>query len=648
MDILIPHSWLRDYLKTKATPKQIAKYLSLCGPSVERINYIDKEPVYLIEVTTNRVDCAGVYGISKEAAAILPRFGLKTKLIKTNPVENKRLKKTVPYLKAIVDKTLCGRFTAVLVKNVKVAPSPKWMQERLKLVGVRPINNVVDISNYVMHELAQPVHTFDYDKIKGKTMVLRESKKGERLTTLDGKLHNLNGGDIVIEDGKGRLIDLAGIMGGGNSAVDQYTRNVLLFVQTYNPVRIRKTSMGLAQRSEAAVLFEKGLDPELVSIGIKKGMDLFIKLKAGRPVSQILDIYPNFYKPKKVDVEVSFINKRLGIHLAKSEISKILSSLGFDVLIASDTLIIKIPSYRASDINIPEDIVEEVARIYGYDNLPSQLMTGIIPDPILDAPFEFETKIKTLLSGWGGVEIYTQSLVPKTYINSKALKLKNPLGKEGEYLRTSLAASVVNAADANRHIKEAFHLFEIANVYLPKIGNLPYETMILAGVSTNTDYQKGRGIVEALLQKLNTNASFIQEEEKGFSPAKHVNIKAKGKKIGHIGILDNGYIYYEFEVEALRKAAIAIKSFKPISKFPPQIEDITFKLPEKTKIGEVMTTISSVKLVNKIELRDIYDNSYTFRVWYQNPEKTLTDKEVEFVRNLVKNTVEKKHGGSQT
>ncbi len=648
MDILIPHSWLRDYLKTKATPKQIAKYLSLCGPSVERINYIDKEPVYLIEVTTNRVDCAGVYGISKEAAAILPRFGLKAKLTKTNPVENKRLKKTVPYLKAIVDKTLCGRFTAVLVKNVKVAPSPKWMQERLKLVGVRPINNVVDISNYVMHELAQPVHTFDYDKIKGKTMVLRESKKGERLTTLDGKLHNLNGGDIVIEDGKGRLIDLAGIMGGGNSAVDQYTRNVLLFVQTYNPVRIRKTSMGLAQRSEAAVLFEKGLDPELVSIGIKKGMDLFIKLKAGRPVSQILDIYPNFYKPKKVDVEVSFINKRLGIHLAKSEISKILSSLGFDVLIASDTLIIKIPSYRASDINIPEDIVEEVARIYGYDNLPSQLMTGIIPDPILDAPFEFETKIKTLLSGWGGVEIYTQSLVPKTYINSKALKLKNPLGKEGEYLRTSLAASVVNAADANRHIKEAFHLFEIANVYLPKIGNLPYETMILAGVSTNTDYQKGRGIVEALLQKLNTNASFIQEEEKGFSPAKHVNIKAKGKKIGHIGILDNGYIYYEFEVEALRKAAIAIKSFKPISKFPPQIEDITFKLPEKTKIGEVMTTISSVKLVNKIELRDIYDNSYTFRVWYQNPEKTLTDKEVEFVRNLVKNTVEKKHGGSQT
>ncbi len=645
MDILIPDKWLRKFLKTNAKPNDIAKCLSLCGPSVEKINYLGKEPVYSIEITTNRVDSASVYGIAREANAILPTFGIKSRLNRPAPVDSKKLKTKVSYLNVSVDKNLCSRFTAVLIKNIKITPSPNFLQELLKLVGVRPINNVVDISNLIMHELGQPVHTFDYDKIRGQKMILRNSKKGEKVTTLDGKTHTLSGGDIVIEDGSARLIDLAGIMGGENSAVDANTKSVLLFVQTYNPVNIRKTYMSLAHRTEAAVLFEKGLDPELVSQGIKRGIDLFIKIKAGKPVSEILDIYPQPYKARKVDVGFDFINKRLGIALEKSAIIKILRSLDFAVSTTKDTVSIQIPSHRGGDISIPEDIVEEVARIYGYHNLPSKIMEGEIPDPLVDSSFEFENKIKNWLAGWGGIEVYTQSLVASQMVNSKeTLKLKNPLGKDGEYLRTSLMPSMISVASANPNSKEGTHLFEITNIYVPRKNDLPKEIMLLAGIFVNTDYRVAKGIVEALLGKLVVKADFILVEEIDFLPSRHTDIKAGNKKIGQFGVLTEGNIYYEFDIEVLRKTASTVKPFKPIPKYPAQIEDITLKLPEKTKIGEVVRAISSIKLVDKVELKDIYKDSYTFRIWYQDLNKTLTDKEVEKIRRNIASSVEKKFG----
>src|SRR3989344_1860749 len=223
MQILIPDSWLREFIETDATPKQIQEALSLCGPSVERLHKKGNDYIYDIEVTTNRVDMMSVVGIARECAAILPRFGYKTKL----KIINYKLKITtlskVDYLNVKVDKELCLRFSAALIKNVKVGESLKIIKDRLELCGIRAINSVVDISNYLMLEMGQPVHTFDYDKIAGHKMILRESKKGEKITTLDNKEFVLPGGDIVIEDGSGKLIDLAGIMGGNLSMVDSST-----------------------------------------------------------------------------------------------------------------------------------------------------------------------------------------------------------------------------------------------------------------------------------------------------------------------------------------------------------------------------------------------------------------------------------------
>ena len=268
MDILIPDEWLRNFLKTEATPKKIMEYLSLAGPTVDKIEKVKGADVYHIEVTTNRVDAASVYGIAREAYAVLPRFGVKTALARANYNPNLGFTDKVDYLEAKVDKKLCPRFAAVLVRGVEAKESPTWLKERLNWVGIRTINNVVDISNYIMVELGQPVHMFDYDKIKGAKMILRESKKGEEITTF--------------------------------SEVDENTKNVLLFVQTYDPSRIRKTSMNLAVRTQAAALFEKGLDTENVSLAVGRGIGLLEKHAGGKAGKNILDIYPNPYKGKEV------------------------------------------------------------------------------------------------------------------------------------------------------------------------------------------------------------------------------------------------------------------------------------------------------------------------------------------------------------
>lgn len=646
MDILIPDNWLRDFLKTKASPIEIGKYLSLCGPSVERVIKSEHGFVYSIEVTTNRIDSVGVYGIAREASAILPKFNIPAKLIPINRGSKQKMLDKVRYLNVQVDSSLCPRFSAILIKNTKIRPSPLKMQQRLIDAGARPINNIVDVSNYIMYELGQPVHTFDYDKIKNAKMILRLSKKGEKITTLDGDTYELSGGDIVIEDGSGKLIDLPGIMGGLNSMVSQNTKNVLLFVQTYNPTLIRQTSMELSKRSEASSLFEKGLDPELVELGIRRGIDLLVELTGGNPEDQILDLYPNPYKTKKIKVTGSFINDRMGVDIKTKKIKEILLSLGFGVSIKGGSISISVPSFRSQDITIGEDIVEEIARIYGYFNFPSQLMKGDLPNAYLCTPFAFERKIKDTLKALGGVEIYTFSLVSEKDAGTGALELKNPLGAETEYLRTSILPSLISAVDYNLGYKQSFHLYEVANVYLPRKADLPEEKMTLGGIFFEYEYRKAKGIVEKLLMELNIDFTLHIEDKPGFLPNGRVNIKSNNLQIGELGILDTGYIYYEFSINALIKAASPNRKIKSIPKYPAQVEDLTFTFPQKTKIGEVIKLITNnSKLIAKVELKDIYKDSYTFRVWYQHPSKTLTDKEVEGIRNKILKEIKNKFGG---
>lgn len=642
MDLLIPDSWLKKILDTKATPIEIAKYLSLCGPSIERTKKTDDgDFVYNVEVTTNRVDTASIIGIAREASAILPRFGIPAKLKKIDVKKaSAKFVKKVRYLDVTVDAKLCPRFTAVLITNVIVKESPNDIKSLLEKVGVRPINNIVDVSNYIMHELGQPVHTFDYDKIIDGKMILRESKKDERIKTLDGREFKLEGGDIVIEGANGNLIDLCGIMGGENSAIDEGTKNVLLFVQNYNQHKIRKTSMTLGQRSEAAVLFEKGLDSENVKPAMISAIEMVEKLSGGKAKIEILDIYPKPYKSKVVSVTKSEIDKIIGINISIKEMVSYLTNLGFVVKSKGETIHVSVPSYRANDIDIKEDIAEEIARIYGYHNLPCILMSGALPKPTINLEFAYEKKIKEILVTLGAIEVFNLSLVDKG-----AIKLKNPLGTDTAYLRDDLKDSLVNSIKSNPQEKGFIHFFEVANLYIIKPHDLPIEQLTLAGIVKNGEYRNNKGIVETLLKALTIDFTTKLEDGKDYLPNQRLEVYSGKVKVGEYGNLENGRYYYEFDVQKIISSKKVERKYKEISKYPPQVEDLTLQLPEKTLIGEVIEHVYSISnIVYRVELTDIFETNYTFNIQYLDENKTLTDKEVEEIRTKILSSLKSKFG----
>jgi len=639
MDIKIPHSWLKDHLDTKAQPAKIGECLALCGPSFERLHKVQGDFVYDIEITTNRMDTASVRGIAREAAAILPQFGIPAKLKEFNP---KLPQKTTGKLTNLIIKTdpkLNKRVMAVVIDNVtSTTKSPAWIKDRLELSGVRSLNLLVDITNYVMLEVGHPTHVFDLDKLTDNTLNFRLSKKGEHTTSFDGKTYSLPGNDIVIENKKGEIIDLPGIIGTKNSVVNKETKRIVFFLDNNDPLLMRKTSLSLGIRTMAVQLNEKNVDPQLGDIAMARGIELYTKLAQGKVVSKVYDFYHIKYKEKKLTVSQDFINQRLGIEISNEKIKNILSSLEFFVNIKNNNFEISIPSFRQNDVMIPEDIVEEIARIYGYHNIPSTLMATPIPSDHDSSLFDFEKSIKLHLKATGACEIYTTSLVSKEEAGENALRVKNPLGGDTEYLRTTLYHTTIRSVLLNKGIKDKLHLFEVANVYIPQRNNLPKEIMTLAGGFANFSYREAKGIIESLLEVLHIDPLFE-------SIGQGIVIKSKNDVLGKF-IKSGVNYYYEFDTEALRKYAKQYVPFKSLPKYPAQIEDITAVLSDNVLVGELISKAKKLdSLISEIELIDIYKDSFTFRIWYQHPEKTLTDKEVEKVRLKITKFIEKEFKG---
>lgn len=614
MDIKILDSHLREYLDTNATPTEIAKYVTLSGPTFDRTHKQSRDILYEIEVTTNRIDAASVYGIAREAAAILPQHKLKSTLKNLDPIDFKlKVKNPLP-LTLKNNPKLANRLTGIVLGDIKNWYSPSWMIERLEAAGLRSLNAVVDITNYVMITLGHPCHAFDYDKIKDGTLIVRESKKGETITSFDGKTYTLQGGDIVFVNVDDEIIDLPGIIGTKNSIVSSKTKHVLLFFDNLDPVRIRKTSMNLGIRTMAATFNEKNVDPEFFPYALNLGVDLFKNICKAELKSPIYDVYSNKVTPKQIKTTRSFIKQILGVDIDNQKINEILSALGFKTTIKGDEILVTVPTFRAHDIEAKEDIVEEIARVYGYQNLPSKLMSGDFPEPMFDDKFKFEEKIRQSLKSLGGAEILTYSLVSKDMAGDNSLKLTNPLGSDTECLRTRLLPSLINATKNNVSVEAPFHLFEIGNIFKPVKNDLPNETMMVGGIMKNYDYRHAKGVLEAFFESLNISMA------------------------PELKILDNAF-YYEYEVSLL-KSNVKPKKYVPIQKYPPQIEDITISIPEGTKTGSIIQSIKlASKLVSKVELVDIYERNFTFRVYYQDPDKTLSDNEVEVIRKKIEKQI---------
>ena len=642
MNIKITHSHLLEFLDTEATPKQLAESLSLCGPSIESVEKVGDDYVYDIEITTNRVDMMSVMGIARDAAAILPEFDIAAKFIPPKLAEFKPLPNSLPI--TIQDKhQTCKRILGIVLDNVNLGHSKPHIQKRLEAAGIRSLNNVVDITNYVMTEIGHPTHVFDYDRIKTQKLILRHARAGETITSLEDKTYTLPGGDNVIDDSTGRIIDLPGIIGTSNSIVIDSTKRVLFFLETNDPVQIRKTSMTLGIRTMAATLNEKWVDPELAIVALKRGVKLLQDLTGATIASNIIDIYPNPVKPKSIQAKHQLIQDRLGTDISTKKVSSILETLGFDnhYLESTGQYSITVPSYRQKDINIPEDIVEEVARIYGYHRLPSTIMATPIPTNYPDDNFNLEHLIKANLTGLGLNEIYTNSLISEELTNQSDfplkshLKIKNALSEEWQYLRRSLVPSHLVALDQPT---KDLSFFEIANTYHPKTNSLPEERLELI-ISTKKDYLFLKGILEVMFSKLHLNVKFRPQKQKA---AIHYKDKLLGiikpsgsDPEGHVAVLD---------LKPVLKLAKPYPNYQPLSAHPPIIEDLTFTLPEKTYLGPVIETIKSThKLITKVKLTKTYHQNHTFNLTFQSQTKPLSDKKVAPIRQKIVTDLKTKH-----
>ena len=652
MNIKISDSWLREFIDTKATSKQIADCLSLCSQSVEKIIPADNDFIYDIEITTNRPDCLSVYGIARELIAILPRFNIPAKrrdvVYRVSTINNRNRKKTLPLNVKIFKSDLCPRFTALIYDNIVIKSSPQYAQKRLNQSGIRALNNVVDISNYLMLELGQPMHTFDYDKILKNKMLLRESRDGEEIVTLDSQKRTLKQGVMIIEDGEGRLVDLCGIMGAKNSETDENTKRVLLFVQTYNPMKIRTACQSLAFRTEAASRFEKGIDPEGVIPAMERATLLFKDWCNAKPASQLFDIYPNPAEVKTVGVNSDKINQIMGVKVDLEESQNILESLGFKTKMKNNTIEAVVPHWRNNDIEIPEDLVEEIARIYGYHNLPNVLPPITSLNFQKDSTFEWEDKIKDCLKHWGFTETSSYSMVGKNLTSNPQdhLKITNPLTDDLVYLRTSLIPSLLEVIAKNKTETE-IKIFEMANIYLPQgKDKLPQEIMELTLVWGGDNYLKLKGILEALINELGTG-QFEIEPSGCLNLNKYAKITIKGKCFGIIGETKDGYNVLEIELPVLLEFATQTKKYTPLPKYPPIIEDFSFVVPAQTLTGPIIEKIRKTdELIKSVKLIDSYENTKTFRITYQSESQNLTDKEVGVIRKKIIKKMDLKHNFS--
>lgn len=506
-----------------------------------------------------------------------------------------------------------------------------------------------------MVSLGQPTHVFDYDKIKGAKMKLRESKKGEKVTTLDGKEITLPGGDIVIEDGEGRLIDLCGIMGGENSAVSRDTKNIILFVQTYNKSRIRKTSMTTAQRSVAATYFEKGLDEERVEPTLVYGVELLKQYAHAKVASILYDIYPNPYKPRTISFTLHDVKRIMGVDVTTKEISDILSHLGFTVENKEDNFTATVPSYRKDDIEIKADIVEEIARVWGYHNLPNTIQnTTYVKQPKdIEQLFLLQSKIKLFLKHIGFNESMNYSMVSEDLLKSfeldpqKHLHLSNTISEEIKYFRKSLIPSVVKNMKDNQGKKETLKLFEIAKVYIPREKDLPEEKYKLT-LAVNTSFGDLKGALQALLRELHIEDYTIEKSTNPLlSPHVQMKLIKNNDEIGEGGQLkityqlNNGLKEPLYVAECNFEALIQNYRIMPFYKAPNPYAtiklDLTFQNKSNITYAQIKEAAKKTSsLLYKMEFVSQFENKITLRFYFASREKNITESDAQKELELIK------------
>ena len=664
----IPFGWLKEFIDPGISVEKTAHLLTMSGLEVEGLETEGEDVVLMINVTPNRADCLSVLGIARELSVLtgaplsLPPAGAKISAPSGIAVE-------------IRNSELCRRYAGMVIKDVKTGPGPQWMARRLEACGLRPINNIVDVTNYVLLELGHPLHAFDLNTLKGGRIVVDTADNVYRkIKTLDGVERKLPPGALVIADAEGPVA-LAGIMGGANTEVEDSTRDIFLEAAWFDPRNIRKTAKGLGLSSESSYRFERGADIGIIPFALNRAAQLIKEIAGGVPEG-MTDIYPAVFAPPSIEVRVEKVKRLLGAEIEEREMVDILKKLGFAVESANGVIKASPPSYRL-DVEGEADIVEEVARIYGYDRIPPVLPFSKLSAEGAGAREDFVRLAGRCIRGAGYGEAVNFSFMnpkalenlalPPDDIRRNAVVLLNPLRQEESLLRTTIIASLIENLKYNmeRGLRD-IRLAETAKVFIKgNQGKQPLERLKMAGIAVSDrtysfwrenaeDFYLAKGAVEALLDELKIKGrQFVPSSEPFLHPGKSADLflPAAGSKCGYVGVLspavaerfeikEKGEItVFELDLDALFEVQPPPPVYRPVPKFPRIERDVAIVVDDGVKAADIIRYIKSYpsEFIEEAAVFDLYKGekvpagkkSMAFNIRYRAADRTLTEEEIE-------------------
>lgn len=652
-------NWLKDYVKISLPPQKLAHRLTMAGLEVEKIEDVGGDTVFELEITPNRPDCLNMIGLAREASAIL---NVALKKPKTKKVSFPKDKCDI----SILDKEGCSRYIGTVIQNVKIGESPDWLKKRLQAIGLRPINNVVDITNFCLFETGQPLHAFDYDKLEGGKIIVRRAREGEKITTLDDVARTLNSSTLVIADSK-NPVALAGVMGGEGSEVTSATKTILLESAYFNPVLIRRAGRSLGISSDSSYRFERGVDIDMVEGGSLRAVSLILEVAGGEIVSHA-DIFPQKTKiiKKQTVVSLNSINQRLGANLTLQKCKTVLKKLEFQVTAdrKHGTLKLIAPSFR-NDIHEEVDISEEAARVIGYDHLPASL-PSIPTTNIPTSPKRvFKKKIAEALRAQGLNEAITYTMVSGkllqwTQIDTReAVKVKNPLSLDQEYMRPSLLPSLLSVVLTNFNLgQKDLKLFELGKVYAAA-GEEDTIGIVMTGRQEGDwrkqskgpiDFYDLKGSIDAILTEAKIEKASYAPAERAFLESRAAaTVTVNGKEIGVLGkvndrilqswdIKQKNVFFAQLNLDGLFQASKDKRCFAAAAEFPSSVRDISLAVKNNTTFDRIKESISNAapEFLTGIKFIGQYlgeglpagHRGITISLTYQSPSRTLREEEI--------------------
>ena len=657
--MLVSWNWLKDYVALDMTPAELAERLMMAGLNHESTEQVDGDFCIDLEVTSNRPDCLGHIGIARETAVLFNReLKLPPAALKPGKTPASELAKV-----SVSCPDLCPRYTARVIRGVKIGPSPKWLVDRLKTIGVTSINNVVDVTNYVLMECGQPLHAFDLDRLNGREIRVRRAEPKEQFPAIDHKTYTLDGQMCVIADST-RAVALGGVMGGVDSEVSDSTKDLLIESAMFSPLSIRTTSRKLTLRSPSSYRFERGVDPEGVDWASRRCCELILELAGGELADGVIEAGPKPTERETVSLRLAQVARILGIEIPAAEVRRILLALGGKLISGgNESITIQPPSWRR-DLTREIDLIEEVARIHGYDKIPEDAQVPMAASHRTDNE-RVLAKVRQVMTAAGFDEALTASVVPEKWSaafspwsDAPPLVASTPMLKGADRLRRSLIPSLLDARRLNESVSNpVVELFETAKIYLPQPKGLPVEQWTLAATSGG-DFLPVKGVVESLVASLRNGASVeaVDFTHELLEPGTAAELKLDGKRLGFVATVSQSGLkafglrgattILELDIGVLADIAELIPQSAALSQFPAMERDLNLIVDEAIRWADLAGTVRTAAgdMLEKLDYLSTYrdaqkDGPNTKRLHFsltlRSKERTMTSEEADQIRDSV-------------